>query len=339
VQCLGPEAGHDLTTRQRITRPLIAAALLAGAAWCSATPTISGAATAAAPDAALPPIVDDTGRALPLARPARRIVALAPGATALLFAAGAGGRVVATIRFADEPAAAQRVPRLGDVQAIDLERLLALRSDVVVVTEAITSPLMVDRVRDLGLPVYTTRYTRLADIAPSVARLGRLAGTQAIADREAARLAAQLAALRATYAARAPLTVLYQVWSHPIYSIGGPHIVTDALTVCGARNAFASERVAAPALGIEAVLARNPQVVVVSAPHAEAAKWADEWRAFPNLAATAADHLYVFDDPRLDRMGPGAIEATAGLCRLLDAARTRSTSAFTSRATRSGSLR
>lgn len=315
MQRLGPEAGHDLTPRRRRASRLVAAAWLAGAL------TAVGAAMAAAPAARGPSIVDDTGRALPLARPAQRIVALAPGATALLFAAGAGEQVVATIEYADEPAAARRVPRLGDLQAIDYERLVALRPDVVVVTAAVTSPLMVDRVRGLGLPVYTTRYTRLADIAPSVARLGRLAGTQAVADREAARLGAQLAALRATWSSRAPLRVLYQVWSPPIYTIGGAHIVTDALAVCGARNVFANERVAAPAVGVEAVIARNPDVIVVSAPRGEAEQWIAEWRRFPRLAATAAGHLYRFDDPRLDRMGPSAIEATAALCRIIDAAR------------------
>jgi len=291
------------------------------AAWLALLLTEAGAAKDAASASSHLPIVDDTGRALQLATPAQRIVALAPGATALLFAAGAGDRVIATIQFADEPAAAQRVPRLGDLQSIDLERLLALRPDVVVVTEAITSPLMIDRVRGLGLPVYTTRFTRLTDIAPSIARLGRLAGTEAAADREAARLRDRLAQLRASHAGREPLTVLYQVWSHPIYSIGGSHIVTDALAICGATNAFASERVAAPSLSVEAALARNPQVIIASGPREVATKWIAEWRRFPHLAATAAGHLYVFDDPRLDRMGPGAIDATAGLCRVLDAAR------------------
>ncbi|MBV6415917.1 MAG: Vitamin B12-binding protein [Steroidobacteraceae bacterium] len=292
----------------------------AALAFLAVSLTTAGAAFAAPAVAGLP-VTDDIGHTLHLARPAQRIVALAPGATALLFAAGAGDRVVATIEYADEPAAAKRIPRLGDLQAIDIERLLALRPDVVVVMQAITSPLMIDRVRGLGLPVYTTRFTRLRDIAPSISRLGRLAGTGVVADREAQRLAAQLAALRATYAQRTPLDVMYQVWNPPIYAIGGPHIVTDALAVCGARNVFAGEHTAAPALGTEAVLARNPGVIVVSAPRAEASKWVAEWRRFPHFAATAAGHLYVFDDPRLDRMGPGAIDATAALCRLLDAAR------------------
>ena len=329
MQRLGEEAGHGLILRshwgalRRVTTARIRArAWLAGALLgASAAAAAALAAPATASTTTRPPIVDDTGHEVALAQPARRIVALAPSATALLFAAGAGDRVVATIRFADEPEAAGRVPRIGDVQAIDLEKLLALHPDVVVVTDAITSPLMVDRVRGLGIPVYTTRYTRLADIAPSVRRLGILAGTRAIADREAATLAAQLAALRKAYEGRARISVLYQVWSPPIYTIGGTHIVTDALAVCGARNAFASERVAAPAVGIEAVLARNPDAIVVSAPRKEAQEWMAEWRRFPRLAATAARHLYVFDDPRLDRMGPGAIEAAAGLCRLIDAAR------------------
>lgn len=307
MQRLGAQARH----RRLSSRPPRVAALL-----CL---IVAQAAAATAPGTFS--ITDDTGRPVALARPAARIVALAPGAAALLFAAGAGDRIVATIEYADEPDAARRLPRIGDVQAIDMERLVELRPDVVVVTEAITSPLIVERVRGLGLPVYATRYTRLDDIAPSVARLGRLAGTSDVADAAAARLAGALAAVRAEYAGRAPLEVLYQVWNRPIYSIGGPHIVTDALATCGAHNVFADQSVAAPALGIEAVIARDPDVIVVSAPRAVAMPWVEEWRKFPRLAATAANRLYVFDDPRLDRMGPAAIDATANLCRILDAAR------------------
>ena len=241
VQRLGAEA------RRRLMRGAAHAAL----AFLADSLTTAGAAFAAPAVAGLP-VTDDIGHTLHLARPAQRIVALAPGATALLFAAGAGDRVVATIEYADEPAAAKRIPRLGDLQAIDIERLLALRPDVVVVMQAITSPLMIDRVRGLGLPVYTTRFTRLRDIAPSISRLGRLAGTGVVADREAQRLAAQLAALRATYAQRTPLDVMYQVWNPPIYAIGGPHIVTDARS--GAQ--LWSEHTCAGAR--TEVLARNP---------------------------------------------------------------------------------
>lgn len=279
--------------------------------WLFAALTSAGAAT----------FTDDTGSTIALARPAERVVALAPGATALLFAAGAGDKLVATIQYADEPAAARRVPRIGDLQAIDLERLVALRPDVVIVTDAITSPLMTGRVRGLGLPVYTTRYTRLDEIPASIARLGRLAGTSAVADVSAARLTGTLATLREKYAGRRPLEVLYQVWSHPIYSIGGRHIVSDALTLCGAHNAFAGLQVAAPTLGIEAVIARDPDVIVVSAPRDVAAGWAAEWRAYPRLTAVSSGHVFVFDDARLDRMGPSAIDAAAALCALLDTAR------------------
>lgn len=302
MQRLGAEARHYLRA---------CAALAVALSWLPGALTSAGAAT----------FTDDTGAAITLARPAGRVVALAPGATALLFAAGAGQQVIATIEHADEPAAARVLPRLGDLQAIDLERLVALRPDVVVVTDAITSPLMTARVRSLGMPVYTTRYTRLDEIAPSIARLGRLTGTSDTADAAAARLGAELAALRAKYAGRRPIDVLYQVWNRPIYSIGGSHIVTDALALCGARNAFADQRIAAPSLGIEAVIARNPDVIVVSAPHDIAVQWAAEWRAYPRLAATANDRVYVFADQRLDRMGPSAIDAAAALCRLLDAAR------------------
>jgi iron complex transport system substrate-binding protein len=279
-------------------------------------------AAVAASDAPEPWVVtDDTGARVTLAAPARRIVALAPSATALLFAAGAGDRVVATIEWADDPPEAQRLPRIGDAQSIDAERLVALRPDAVVVTETITSPLVVDRVASLGFPLYRTRSRSLAELAPSIARLGRLTDTETVALAAAARIEADLAALRREFAGRATLSVLYQVWSHPIYTIGGRHVITDALGVCGARNAFADQPVPAPAVAVEAVIARNPDVIVASGPADVAAGWVAEWQRFPRLAATANGRVLVYSDLRLDRMGPSAIDATRTLCELIDRAR------------------
>lgn len=266
-------------------------------------------------------ISDDTGRVVSLPRAPRRIVALAPSATALLFAAGAGERIVATIEYSDDPPAARRIPRIGDAQALDLERLLALRPDIVVVSEGITSALQIDRVDALGLPLYRTRAASLDALAASIRRLGKLNDTERVADIAARELERKLASLRERYATRQPLRVLYQVWNRPVYTIGGDHVITHALEICGGRNVFADQRVAAPAVSTEAVIARNPEVIVGTAPGDEAREWLASWRRFPSLQAVRDDHLLVFNDMRLDRMGPSAVDAAATLCELLDTAR------------------
>lgn len=277
-----------------------------------------GPARAASP----PVIVDDLGSQVALPATARRIVALAPGATALLFAAGAGDRIVATIRFADDPPAAKLIPRIGDQQSVDLERLVALRPDVVVYTEGVTSPLIVDRIRALRMPLYATWYTTLDGIAPSIRRLGTLAGTQSAAQAEAAKLEAQLSALRQRYRGASPRSVFYQVWDRPLYTVGGRQLISDAMKACGASNIFGDQKASAPTIAIEAVIARDPDVIIASSPTEVATRWAEDWQRFPRLRAVQNGHVFVFDDLRLDRMGPESIAAAAHLCEIIAKART-----------------
>ncbi len=124
-------------------------------------------------------VVDDTGAHLNLAQPARRIVSLAPGATEMLFAAGAGAQLVATVAYSDQPAAARRVPRIGDSSAIDMERLLVLKPDVIVYWPGGNNPAQVAQLKRLGFVLYGQQVNRLGDLGGSLRRLGLMAGTSA----------------------------------------------------------------------------------------------------------------------------------------------------------------
>jgi iron complex transport system substrate-binding protein len=286
---------------------------------------IAASAAGAVPraDAASVVVTDDTGRRLTVAPPPLRIASLAPNVTAMLFAAGAGAEVVATTEYSAEPPAARGIPRIGDANAIDIEKLVTLRPNVVVSWPGGENPAEIERLGRLGIPIYRERVATLADLPASVRRLGVLAGTQKAADREADALDARIAALTRRYAGAKPVTVLLQVWSRPIYTVGGPHLLTDALRVCGAHNVFADLSQLGPAVSTESVIARNPQVIIAVAPRPESASWLGEWRRFPELRAVGASNLIDFTDQRLTRLGPGVLDATEELCRVVDAARAR----------------
>jgi ABC-type Fe3+-hydroxamate transport system substrate-binding protein len=115
--------------------------------------------------------------------------------------------------------------------------------------------------------------------------------------------------------------VLYQIWDRPIYTIGGKHVINDALQVCGASNVFAELDTAAPAVTREAAMLRDPDLILVSAPAPSAQEWIAEWRRFPALRAVRNQRLTLYSDERMDRMGPSVIAATASLCELIDKAR------------------
>jgi len=237
----------------------------------------------------------------------------------MLFAAGAGAQLVATVEYSDEPPAARHVPRIGDVAAVDMERLVALRPDVVVTWPAGGNPAQRARMAGLHIPLYQQQVVRLADIPLSLRRLGALAGTRVTAERAAQDIEARLAALSTTYAAPAGQrpSVLLQVWNRPIYTVGGRHLMSDALELCGARNLFADLPEAGPLVDTEAVIARNPDIILAAAPPGEGAAWLADWQRFPSLAAVRNGRLVAFEDQALSRLGPSVIEATAGLCRAI----------------------
>jgi iron complex transport system substrate-binding protein len=301
---------------------------VAAAIWPFIATSALGAATVS--DAALA-VIDDMGRRVTLAHAPRRIISLAPGATEMLFAAGVGDRLIATVDFSDEPAAAKRVPRIGDVTAVDMERLVALRPDVVVAWPGGGNPAQIEKITQLGIPIYRQQVNRLSDLPASLRRLGALAPDGSVAEQAAGALAAQLARIAREYgggihvaggpAASALPTVLLEVWNRPIYTVGGKQLMSDALTYCGVRNVFGDLQELGPIIDTEAVIARNPDIIVAAPPPGEGASWLAEWRRFGSLKAVQTGRLIAFEDQRLSRLGPSVVLATEALCEALAASR------------------
>lgn len=265
-------------------------------------------------------ITDDTGRNITVRYPLRRIVSLAPAATAMLVAAGARSQLVGTIEYSGQPAWEKELVDIGTPDAVDMERLIALKPDVVIVWPGGNNPAQIATIERLGIPVYRQEAVTLDAIVASLRRVGKLAGTSPAADHEASRLEAKLAALRKEYANRShPPTALLEVWDRPLYTVGGRELMSDALQVCGARNVFADLPERAPAIGIEAVLARNPDIIIAAAPPGRGATWLAQWQRFPSLRAVKAGRMLAFEDQRLSGLGPGIIDATAALCRKIAA--------------------
>lgn len=293
-----------MTGSRRLHPLALAVALLA--VFCAATARADTSVT----------VTDDFGHHVTIRHPPLRIVSLSPAGNAMLLAAGAANQLVATIEYSGQSAFERKLTKIGSVAAIDMERLIALRPDVVVVWPDGNNPAQIATIERLGIPVYRQEAVTLDGIADSLRRVGRLTGTSGVADREAGSLQARLASLRKKYANPSqPPTVFLEVWDRPLYTVGGRELMSDALQVCGARNVFADLPQRAPAIGTEAVIARNPDIIIAAAPPGRGASWLAQWRRFPSLQAVRTGRLMTFDDQRLSGLGPGVIDATAGMCR------------------------
>ena len=270
--------------------------------------------------------VDSDGRRLELAQPAARIVSLAPHVTEQLFAAGAGARLVAVSEYSDYPEEAKRLPQVASSGGVDLERVLALKPDLVVAWRLEATAAALARLEALGVPVFYSEPRRLAQIPDSIEALGELAGTADTAHAVAASLREQLNQLKTKYGTRRRVSVFYQISERPLMTLGGRQFVSDAIELCGGHNVFADSPVMAPQVNIEAVLAADPEAIITASVLPSDRSWQALWRRFPGMRAVRAENLYAVPMNEMHRHGPRAIGATALLCRDIDEARLKAAS-------------
>jgi iron complex transport system substrate-binding protein len=251
----------------------------------------------------------------------QRIVSLAPHLTELAFTAGAGDRIVATVEYSNHPDAARSIPRIGDAFRVDLERLLAMRPDAVLVWETGTPAPTIERIRALHLPVFAFQTQRLADVAAVLREIGRLAGTSAVAEREAADYERRIQELRDRYRDRIRVRVFIEVDDRPLYTVNGQQIISEIVELCGGRNVFADLNELAPAIGIEAVIAANPQAIISTddtVPDAAA-----EWSRWRHIEAVRTGNVFTLRSDDIARATTRLTVAAEAVCRTLDTARQR----------------
>ncbi|QEL56984.1 cobalamin-binding protein [Chromobacterium paludis] len=278
---------------------------------------LCGLALAASAQAAIS-VQDATGQTVTLAKPARRIISLAPHATELLFAAGAGKQVVATVEYSDHPAAAKQLPRVGSFTGFSLEAVLRQQPDLVVAWQDGGAPRELERLKRLGVPVFISHPLQPGDVALEIDKLGRLAGTQAEAERAALQYRQRLAALQQRYGGRAPVRVFYQLSPSPIFTISGKSYIDSLIRACGGVNVFADLPLPAPQVSTASVVAAQPQAIVATDEASLAM-----WRRWKTLPAVAQGALFTLSDDAISIPGPRLVDGAAALCERLDTARQR----------------
>ncbi|MBV8666328.1 MAG: cobalamin-binding protein [Burkholderiaceae bacterium] len=283
-------------------------------AWC----VLTGANTAVAAPVA---VQDDASQTVSLPAPAQRIVSLSPHATELLFAAGAGTHVVGVSEYSDYPAQASRLPSVGSSTTLDLERILALKPDLIVTWKSGNSAAQVAKLQVAGIAVFASEPRSFADIASSLERLGKLAGTQQSADAAANAFRSRWQQLSTQYAGRPEVSVFYQIWRDPLMTLNDSHLVSAAIRLCGGRNVFGKLPTLAPTVNTEAVLLAAPEAIVTGS----GAKDDDlaPWRAFTQIPAVKRNNLFSVNADVMTRGTPRILDGTEALCKQLDQVRAR----------------
>ena len=274
-------------------------------------------------------VVDDAGRTFVLARPPQRVVALAPSLTELVFAAGGGASLVGTSALSDYPPAARTIARVGDAGRLDVEKVIALKPDLVLIWQRGNTSRQLEQLEAAGIRLFQLEPRRLADVAHAIERLGALLGHEAQATRRAGEMRVALDRLRAEHAGAAPVSVFYQVWRQPLMTINGKQLIDDILTLCGGRNVFARLTPLVPIISTEAVVGADPEAILTASETASAQPWRRDpdnpsfaaWHGHRSMTAVRHSWLYVLNGDNISRQGPRVVDGAAAVCAVLDQVR------------------
>jgi iron complex transport system substrate-binding protein len=275
--------------------------LLAGAASCRPAAQTAGHVS----------VVDDAGDTVAVSVPARRIASLIPATTELLFAIGAGGTVVGRTTWCDYPAAAKAVRNLGDGISPNLEAILSARPDLVLLYNSARNSEAATRLRASGVAALRLNTDALADVGRVARLLGHVSGRERGADSVAAAFDTALAA--ATVPQGGPMPkVLLLVWEQPPMTIGRGSFLSELVARAGGRNVFDDVRASAGTVSIEAVTARDPDLILTASDGPAAFVSRPEWQV---VRAVRERRLLRVSGSEFNRPGPRSPAAIRELAR------------------------
>ncbi|MFZ6747804.1 cobalamin-binding protein [Undibacterium sp. Ren11W] len=270
-------------------------------------------------------VTDDAGNIITLQAPAKRIISLSPHVTELIFAAGAGDKIVGTVNYSDYPAAAKAIPRLGDNRQLDIERIIAMKPDLLVVWMHGAFERQLEPLRQSGIPYFFSEPHTLENIPETLIKLGTLLGTEKIAGTAAQEFRQELAQLSSRYQTKSTVRTFYQVWGKPIFTLNDKNIVSDVIRTCGGENIFGRLAADAPSVSTEAVLKENPELIISGDSKNQAQSGILQWKDYSNLLAVKNHNLLALDGDQLNRAGPRIIQGAKAVCLAMEAARNKRT--------------
>ena len=266
-------------------------------------------------------VIDDSGALISLAKPATRILALAPHIVENVYSAGAGDLLVGSVNYANFPPEAESLPQVGGYNKYNIEAIAALKPDVIFAWQSGTPQHFFDKIKQLGIPLYLDEPSTMQEVATAVRNIGVLTGKQDIAEPVVKQYLDELAILRQSQVGKTPLKIFYQVWHDPIYTINGKQIISDVLSLCGGKNIYAGEKIKAPIITIESLIERNPDVIITGTNHQSGVEPLLRWQQWPTMTAVKTNNLFTVNADIVSRHTIRLIQGAQSVCKKFDIAR------------------
>ena len=258
--------------------------------------------------------VDDFGDTIRVGNTPQRIVSLNPTTTEILFALGAGSRLVGRTSYDHWPDSAKLVPDLGAGIRPNAEAVLAAKPDLVLLYASQDNRAASRRFREAGIATAAFKVDRIEQFDKLTRLLGRLVGDSARGALVADTVARTLDSVRALTRGARRVSVVMPTWDEPLLVIGGGSFMSQLVTIAGGRNVYDSLSAPSPSVALEDIVQRNPEVILVGPESAARMATKPKWRALP---AFKAGRILVVDTARVLRPAVRLGEGAVSLARLL----------------------
>lgn len=268
-------------------------------------------------------VIDDAGQSFVFEKPIKRIISLAPHITESLFAAGASNQIIATVTYSDYPEQAKQLAIIGDHSKYDIEKIIELKPELIIVWKSGNPVDQVQQLKRLGFNLFISDPYELEDVAKTITNMGRILGTEPIANKQAAQYLNKLEQLRNEFKDKHKVNVFYQVWDSPLITINNKHIINHVINLCGGINIFEGLPALAPRVSVESVIVKNPDVIVTG-DAAGRESWLQNWLQWKQLKAVKKNHLYAIPADLITRHTPRILSGLEKMCDSLDEVRSRS---------------
>jgi iron complex transport system substrate-binding protein len=245
-----------------------------------------------------------------LGGPPARIISLAPNITEILYDLGLEQRVVAVTSYCNYPPRVEEKPRVGGFSNPSLESIVAMRPDLVIMTDDGNPKEISERLKKLGISFYVFRAARLSELPGELRKLGTFLGAKDRAARAAKRIEKTLRQYRnwAGKSSREGVRkVLFIVQPDPLIVAGPGTAIDDSLKLLGARNIASDAGARYPKYSFEEVVHRSPDIIFIGQGHRADENVRGLLRRWNVLEAVQKGRVYYISDS-LFRLGPRIVD-------------------------------
>lgn len=254
-----------------------------------------------------------------------RIVALAPHIVENLFAIGAGKHIVGTVEYADFPEQAHNIPRIGGYYGLKIEKLLALKPDIIFAWKSGNKAADLEQLTRLGMRIIYSEAKNIDDVATELRAFGKILNNEAKYQQQA-EVAAQLfekrlADIRKKYQDKKAIKVFYQLWSHPMMTVNKNTWINQLITVCQGDNVFADNVTEYPQISIENVILAQPELIILPDEKSDKPQPKIAWHKWPEIPAVKAHAFIHVNADLLHRFSTRMLDGVESMCKKMDSYR------------------